>query len=236
MRLDFRTSDFRSPSRQRGNTLTGVIIGLIVGLVIAVAVALLITKGATPFTDKSGKAGKMGDPSPDQIADPNKPMYGNKEAARQANKEVAKQKQDDPLGDAVKAMDNAPAAGAAAPDAAVAAVKPPETKVAEVKPPAEVKAPEAANVQPKPVVTDNGEEKVTYYLQAGAFREIDDAENTRAKLALLGFEASISEKPNESGVLHRVRVGPFPQVESMNKARAKLIDSGIDVAIVKNQK
>jgi len=33
-----------------------------------------------------------------------------------------------------------------------------------------------------------------------------------------------------------VRIGPFPQVEAMNKARAKLIDSGIDVAIVKNQK
>jgi cell division protein FtsN len=229
------TFAFRSLPRQRGNTLTGVIIGLIVGLVIAVAVALLITKGATPFTDKSGKAGKMGDPSPDQIADPNKPMYGNKEAARQANKEVAaKTRQDDPLGDAVKAMDAAPAAapvaGAAAPDAAA---KPP---LAEVKPAADpAKVADASNVAPKPVAPE-GAEQVTYYLQAGAFREIDDAENTRAKLALLGFEASISEKPNESGVLHRVRVGPFPQVESMNKARAKLIDSGIDVAIVKNQK
>jgi cell division protein FtsN len=229
------TSDFRTLPRQRGNTLTGVIIGLIIGLVIAVAVALLIMKGGTPFTDKSGKSGKMGEPSADQIADPNKPMYSNKEAARQANKEVAgKQKQDDPLGDAVKAME-APA------PATAPAAKPPETKVAEVKPPAEVKPAEAkpaeaSNIQPKPAAADSAEEKVTYYLQAGAFREIEDAENTRAKLALLGFEASISEKPNESGVLHRVRVGPFPQVETMNKARAKLIDSGIDVAIVKNQK
>ena len=224
------TFDFRTLPRQRGNTLTGVIIGLIVGLVIAVAVALLITKGSTPFTDKSGKAGKMGDPSPDQIADPNKPMYGNKEAARQANKEVAsKQKQDDPLGDAVKKME-APADAPAAAVAPAAPAKAPEAKLADAKPA------EASNVAPKPVAADSAEEKVTYYLQAGAFREIDDAENTRAKLALLGFEASISEKPNESGVLHRVRVGPFPQVEAMNKARAKLIDSGIDVAIVKNQK
>ena len=242
------TFDFRILSRQRGNTLTGVIIGLIVGLVIAVAVALLITKGATPFTDKSGKAGKMGDPSGDQIADPNKPMYGNKDAARQANKEVAgKQKQDDPLGDAVKAMQTpaatpgAPAASAtpAAPGALGSLVTPakaPDARVAEAKPALDAKAPEASNIAPKPVAPDTGEERVTYYLQAGAFREIDDAENTRAKLALLGFEASISEKPNESGVLHRVRVGPFPQVDAMNKARAKLIDSGIDVAIVKNQK
>jgi cell division protein FtsN len=227
------TFDFRILPRQRGNTLTGVIIGLVVGLAIAVAVALLITKGSTPFTDKSGKAGKMGDPSPDQIADPNKPLYGNKEAARQANKEIAdKQKQDDPLGDAVKAMTAAPAtAGAAA--ATPASPAAPATVAAA---PAEAKPlPDASNVAPRPL-QEGGEEKITYFLQAGAFREMDDAENTRAKLALLGFEASISEKANESGVLHRVRVGPFPQVEAMNKARAKLIDSGIDVAIVKNQK
>ena len=227
------TFDFRILPRQRGNTLTGVIIGLVVGLAIAVAVALLITKGSTPFTDKSGKAGKMGDPSPDQIADPNKPLYGNKEAARQANKEIAdKQKQDDPLGDAVKAMTAAPAA----PGTATATPASPAAPATVAAAPAEAKPlPDASNVAPRPV-QEGGEERITYFLQAGAFREMDDAENTRAKLALLGFEASISEKANESGVLHRVRVGPFPQVEAMNKARAKLIDSGIDVAIVKNQK
>lgn len=203
------TPDFRNLQRQRGNTLTGVIIGLIVGLVIAVIVALVITKGATPFTDKSGKLGKMGEPTAGQAADPNKPLYGNKEAARQANKEITEKVKpaDDPLGAAVAAMD-APAARPAPAPAAAAA------------------APAAAPV----------EDRVIFYLQAGAFRETTDAENTRAKLALLGFEASISEKTNDSGVLHRVRVGPYADIESMNKARAKLIDSGIDVAIVRNQK
>ena len=81
-----------------------------------------------------------------------------------------------------------------------------------------------------------GDDKVVYFLQAGAFREMSDAENTRAKLALLGFEAAISDRASDAGVLHRVRIGPFNQVEAMNKARAKLIDSGIDVAIVRNQK
>src|SRR4051812_34256399 len=75
--------------RQHGNTLTGVIIGLVVGLVIAVAVALVINKGAMPFTDKSGKLGKMGEPTAGQAADPNKPLYGNKEAARAANKQIS---------------------------------------------------------------------------------------------------------------------------------------------------
>jgi cell division protein FtsN len=75
-----------------------------------------------------------------------------------------------------------------------------------------------------------------YYLQAGAFRDMSDAEATRAKLALLGFEAAISDRTSDSGVLHRVRLGPYNQVESMNKARAKLLDSGVDVAIVRNQR
>jgi len=218
MRLNTRTL-----SRQQGSTLTGIIIGLIIGLAIAVIVALVITKGALPFTDKSGKLGKMTEPTADQVADPNKPLYGNKEAARQANKEiVGRQKpSDDPLGDAVAAMSAA------------------DAKPADVKPaaavPANTAAP-AATPAAAPAAPAAEEDKVIYFLQAGAFREIEDAENTRAKLALLGFEAAISEKANESGVLYRVRIGPFPQIEAMNKARAKLIDSGIDVAIVKNQK
>ncbi|MGZ8291084.1 MAG: SPOR domain-containing protein [Telluria sp.] len=212
-------SHYRSfaPSRQRGNTLTGIIIGLIIGLVIAVIVALVITKGATPFTDKSGKLGKMGEPAIGQAADPNKPLYGDKQAAREANKQFAgkpKPPADDPLGDAIKGLGQ----DGAAPAPAVAAA------------PAPAAAPAAT------AAAEPGEDKTIYFLQAGAFREMADAENTRAKLALLGFEAAISDRNADSGVLHRVRIGPFNQVEAMNKARAKLLDAGVDVAIVRNQK
>ncbi|NHZ60883.1 SPOR domain-containing protein [Massilia genomosp. 1] len=213
---------------QQGNTLTGIVIGLIVGLVIAVAVALAITKGATPFTDKTGKAGKMTEPTAGQAADPNKPLYGNKDAARAANKQItdkpkpATPAEADPLGAAIANMKEKPA---------LAATPPPAPKPA----PTQVAAAPAQNVAPS-AAAEPAEDKITYYLQAGAFREVGDAENTRAKLALLGFEAVISERANDSGVLHRVRIGPFGQVESMNKARAKLVDAGIDVAIVRNQK
>ena len=230
----------RHLQRQRGNTMTGVIIGLVVGLVIAVVVALLITKGASPFTDKTGKGGKMSEPTEGQASDPNKPMYGNKEAARAANKQVAgkgKPAEDDPLGAAVAAIEADKQASAVAP-ATPAPAPAPVPKSVPAAPPASVAerpgAAEAPAANVAPVVA--GEEKISYHLQAGAFREMTDAENTRAKLALLGFEASISERVNDSGILYRVRIGPFPQPEAMNKARAKLIDNGIDVAIVKNQK
>ena len=202
-----------SHARQRGNTLTGIIIGLIIGLVIAVIVALLITKGATPFTDKTGKLGKMGEPQAGQAADPNKPLYGDKQAAREANKQFAgkpKAPEADPLAAVIAGIDKVDAAPAPAA-------------------PAPAPAPAAA-------AADTGEDKIIYYLQAGAFREIADAENTRAKLALLGFEAAISDRTNGPEVLHRVRIGPYNQVETMNRARAKLVDAGVDVAIVRNQK
>lgn len=217
----------RQRQRQRGNTLTGFIIGLIIGLGIAVAVALTITKGATPFTDKSGKLGRPADPAPADAADPNKPLYGNRDAARAANRALIEK--------------------AEKPTAPVAAVKPGPTRatdpdplgkvIASLKDPAE--RPPAAPVAAAPAsvaAPAAGEDRFTYYLQAGAFREMADAESTRAKLALLGFEAAISDRNSDSGVLHRVRVGPYNQVEAMNKARAKLLDSGVDVAIVRNQK
>lgn len=239
---------FPTLHRQRGNTLTGFIIGLIIGLGIAVAVALTITKGATPFTDKSGKLGRPADPAPADAADPNKPLYGNRDAARAANRAIiAKEDKADKADKTDKAASDVPplvlekpapkAEPKPAPDAdplgkAIASLKEPaERHGLSATPPAAVReaAPAAA-----PAAT--GEDRFTYYLQAGAFREMADAESTRAKLALLGFEAAISDRNSDSGVLHRVRVGPYAQAEAMNKARAKLLDSGVDVAIVRNQK
>jgi len=214
--------------RQQGNTLIGIIIGLVIGLTIAVIVALAITKGATPFTDK-GKAGKSIEPTAGQIADPNKPMYGSKEAAREAAKDFAKDKE--PKEAVEPALPKVPKEPKApAPDAlqqAIDELKPDEEPKPEAKAPA---------VEKKVAKVDAGEEKWVYYLQVGAFRETSDAESARAKLALLGFEAAISERSTDTGVLHRVRMGPFNQAEAMNRARNKLSENGVDVAVVRNQK
>jgi cell division protein FtsN len=218
-----------SPLRQRGSTLTGIIIGLIIGLGIAVAVALVITKGASPFTDRSNKMGRPADLEPSQANDPNKPLYGTRTPVREAPK---------PAPSEPAAAPRAPAAApAAAPTdtdplgAAIAGMQEPRRAAPATAPtPAPVNTVAAAPAAA--AVTDG----YIYYLQAGAFREMSDAENTRAKLALLGFEAAITDRSTDSGVLHRVRVGPYTQVEAVNRARAKLLDSGIDVAIVRNQR
>lgn len=230
--MNFRSS-LTPRTRQHGNTIIGIVIGLVIGLAIAVVVALVINKGSTPFTDK-GRTSKAAEPTAGQAADPNKPMYGNKEAAREAAKDFAKEPPKapppaDPLQAVVDKIQGAAAPAAPAPAAAE-------------KPKAAPAAPAAANVPPVPAkaapaaAADSGDDKFIYYLQAGAFREIADAESARAKLALLGFEANVSDRATDTGVLHRVRLGPFNQVETMNKVRSKLSENGIDVAVVRNQK
>jgi cell division protein FtsN len=220
---------------QQGNTFVGIVIGLVIGLAIAVVVALVITKGATPFTDK-GHPNKTTETTAGQAADPNKPMYGNKEAAREAAKDFAKESPKAPVADPLQAVVDKIQATPAVPAQPPAAVEKPKAA------PAAPVAPGASNVAPQPVAkaapaaADAGDEKFIYYLQAGAFREVADAESARAKLALLGFEANLSDRATDTGVLHRVRIGPFNQVEAMNKVRSKLSENGIDVAVVRNQK
>jgi len=245
-----RPRTLHAAARQRGSTLTGLIIGLIVGLGIAVAVALTITKGASPFTEKTAKAGRPADPAPGQALDPNKPLYTNRDAARVANKEVTEKaaarstkpaEAADPLGQAIASMEAKPRPEprpepraeshplAAAPAVAPAASRAPAPAATSTS---------TSSTASTSTASTAGSGGYIYYLQAGAFRELSDAEATRAKLALLGFEAAISDRTSDSGngVLHRVRLGPYNQVESMNKARAKLLDSGIDVATVRTQR
>src|SRR5450830_1358481 len=234
-------SRFSPARRQQGNTLVGIIIGLVVGLGIAVVVALMITKGSSPFTDKSGgKAGKSAEPTAGQIADPNKPMYGNKEAAKEAARDFSKEPRELSTPGTQVATPAAPAP--AAPAAAVPKA-PPADPLQELigtlkdkpalKTPAATPAPQA---KAESKAADAASDKWIYYLQAGAFQNMADAESTRGKLALLGFEAAISDRSTDNGVLHRVRIGPFNQVDAMNRARTKLSENGVDVAVVRNQK
>ncbi|CAM3094933.1 SPOR domain-containing protein [Janthinobacterium lividum] len=230
-------SRFSSTRRQQGNTLVGIIIGLVIGLGIAVVVALVITKGASPFTDKSGKAGKSTEPTAGQIADPNKPMYGNKEAAKEAARDFSKEPREivTPTQPAAPAPAQQPKAPP--PDALQELIGTLKDKPAPKTPAAAPAAPAPqAKADAKEAKADAASDKWIYYLQAGAFHDMSDAESTRGKLALLGFEAAISDRSTDAGVLHRVRIGPFNQLEAMNRARTKLSENGIDVAVVRNQK
>jgi cell division protein FtsN len=190
--------------KQAGGTLLGLMIGLILGLGIAVVVAVSMKNTPFPFANKLGKQDKIGSPSPGQITDPNRPMYGNKNAVKEAPRDAGQH------AEAQKPTE-------------LQAIKVPEPKVTAK---AEEKLPLVDKVA-------NPNEKFIYFLQAGAFLARTDAENTKAKLALMGFPANVGERQSENGTLYRVRIGPFGQMESMNRARTKLSDNGVDVAVIR---
>jgi len=73
-----------------------------------------------------------------------------------------------------------------------------------------------------------------FYLQAGAFQKVADAENLKAKLALMGLETSLQDVTiPDKGVMHRVRVGPFAKLEDMNRVRNQLSQNGVQATVIK---
>lgn len=76
--------------------------------------------------------------------------------------------------------------------------------------------------------------KENYFLQVGAFQTEEEADNMKAKLALLGLEAIVqTANIPDKGVWHRVRVGPYTDLEQINKYRAELVQNGFDPVLVK---
>jgi cell division protein FtsN len=74
----------------------------------------------------------------------------------------------------------------------------------------------------------------TFFLQTGSFQNAPEADNLKARLALLGLEATIQQRTlPDKGVWHRVRVGPYTDVEELNRVRDVLKQNNIEVALVK---
>jgi cell division protein FtsN len=86
-----------------------------------------------------------------------------------------------------------------------------------------------AKEQLKPIPSDKG----AYYLQAGAFKDLQAADRMKAGLALLGIESKIESVQLDSGVWHRVRIGPFDNTQQMNKVRSLMKSNSISSIMVK---
>jgi len=202
-------------NKQRGGTLLGLVIGALIGLGAALAVAVYITKVPIPFMNKSQPRNPDGDAQ-----------------------EIKKNKDWNP---------NAPLAGKNS-------VKPPpsasgEVSNATVPAPTEVIAPKTA----KPAVSadplgdlakartqapssGSGVDPFTYFIQAGAFRTPEDAEQQRARLLLLGMQAKVTEREQSGRTVYRVRLGPFDKKEDADKAKERLDSNSIETALVRVQR
>ncbi|MCM8595202.1 SPOR domain-containing protein [Accumulibacter sp.] len=99
-----------------------------------------------------------------------------------------------------------------------------EAKAAEVAKPAESTRPknDRENALREPI-----------YLQAGSFQNASDADNQKARLALIGAEARIQQVMLQDKVWYRVRLGPYHRMDEVNNLRADLARQGIEANVVK---
>lgn len=207
----------------RGGTLIGFVVGLLVGLGLALAVAVYVTKVPVPFVDR----GISRKPTQDAIEaernrnwNPNSTISGNKPAAPTP----APASEDTP---AISAP------GAATPTAnapARPAADPLGDLVRERTQPTAPATPTAA------VTTPAGKDPFVYFVQAGAFRTQADADSQKARLAMLGLDARVTEREQAGQTVFRVRVGPFEAKNDADGAQAKLIANGQEAALVRVQR
>ena len=116
---------------------------------------------------------------------------------------------------------------AATPSVAQEPAEPPPPPPEAVAPPP---PPPLANPKGVPLAEPPG---TTYFLQVAAYRSVDEADQMRARLAILGFEASVSQVRRDSTVFHRVRLGPYSDFEVLNRTKVGLSENGLESTVVR---
>ncbi|MET0289303.1 MAG: SPOR domain-containing protein [Pseudoxanthomonas sp.] len=72
-----------------------------------------------------------------------------------------------------------------------------------------------------------------YILQAGSFGASGDAEQTKAKLAMMGLGARVESADINGKTVYRVRMGPYGTASELAEAKQKLAGSGLQAMAIK---
>jgi cell division protein FtsN len=73
----------------------------------------------------------------------------------------------------------------------------------------------------------------TYVIELGNWRDVADADRTRAKVARLGITASQQRVTIDSVDFHRVQVGPFSKLDELNRIRMALSNADITAEAIR---
>lgn len=231
------------PARKSGGgTLLGLFIGLVIGVITVAGVVWYINKAPLPFTT-TGQQPKLSPPIATKPVAPTAP-----EVPPVASAPVALPgKPGDPVPekprfDFYKIL---PGNAEAIPDPKPEEAKPVVSKPGETKAittaPGEAKPADAKPVESKAVASKPTEGKVDkdntlkepIYLQAGSFASASEADNQKARLALLGAEARIQQVMLQDKVWYRVRIGPYHKMDDVTHLRADLARQGIEANVVR---
>lgn len=72
------------------------------------------------------------------------------------------------------------------------------------------------------------EEKGPYKMQCASFRNRDDAESLKVKIAFTGLSSQVQQAKGKSGLWYKVVLGPFKRKREAEKARHKLKNNHIN--------
>ena len=87
-----------------------------------------------------------------------------------------------------------------------------------------------------PAAPADASDPFDYVVQVGAYRTSADADAQKAKLALMGLDAKVSERDQAGRVVYRVRLGPFKDKNAAERIRTQLESSGIENTLVRVQR
>ncbi len=73
--------------------------------------------------------------------------------------------------------------------------------------------------------------KTSYILQAGSYKDEEEADTLKAKLALMGIESKIQKAKVENVIWYRVKIGPYSQMNNVNGIMARLQKNGMKPVI-----
>lgn len=246
-------------SRQRGGTAIGFIFGLVLGLGAALGVAVYVTKVPVPFLNKGASRNSTQDAAEAQKNrnwDPNSPLYG-KNPARPPTPVVSGTVGTEPPPEPAEAVvaDPGPVAAPSFGPAAGVVLPPPPTTpppvttakaaplrdlrpMPETRPEADplgdlARSREKARDKAAAAAATAAADPFNYFVQAGAFRTETDADAQRAKLAMMGWEARVSEREQNGRTVYRVRVGPFGKRDDAQQIKEKLDSASVDSALVR---
>lgn len=199
---------------QRGGFALGMVLGLLLGLALALGVALFITRAPNPFVNKVPQRTAEQDSAEaerNRNWDPNAPL-GGKAVAR-----------------ASAAASEAASAAAMAPPAQPPAAQATASAPAAAKPAAK----DPAAILSGGDTAKPAADPFVYFVQSGAYSRSDEAEQQRAKLAMMGHTAKITEREQAGRTVHRVRIGPFPMRDEADALQTRLQEAGLEAQIVR---
>jgi cell division protein FtsN len=212
---------------QRGGFAVGLVIGLLIGLALALGVALYVTKVPVPFVNKVPQrtAGQdAAEAEKNKNWDPNSPLYGKNPAKSASGPDTPP----------ASATNVAPSTATAGP---IASAPAPRAAASSTRDPAAILADRPASAPKFSIAASgSGADPFSYFVQAGAYARTEDAEQQRAKLAMMGMEGKLTERDQSGRTVYRVRVGPFDRKGDADAAKDKLAEAGIEAALVRVQR